>query len=180
MWEGRQKPSHTQWGSKQGSPGCRWADGSVHSPQLRSCGWNTGMSMSTGDGARAAGPANCAGSAESSGLTEALWQPNHFVVPLHITTGSISPSAQGLGPNMCPPGQMPTARAVLLSCPGITCSAAARFVEALSSKAPQYYPWQEAHSTPVPKTADVDNLSRGPGSNLHLSYAGGPHRSGTS
>lgn len=103
MWEGRQKPSHTQWESKQGSPGCRWADGSVHSPQLRSYGWNTGMSMSTGDGARAAGPANCAASAESSGLTEALWQPNHFVVPLHITTGSISPSAHGLGPNMCPP-----------------------------------------------------------------------------
>lgn len=44
---------------------------------------------------------------QNSGLTEALGQPTHFGVPLHGTTGSISPSAQGLGPNMCPsPGQM--------------------------------------------------------------------------
>lgn len=80
-------------------------------------------------------------------------QPTHFAGPLHITTGSISPSAQGLEPNMCPsPGQMLKARAVLLPCPGITCSPAARFVEALSLVAPQQHPWQEAHSTLVPMT----------------------------
>lgn len=63
---------------------------------------------------------------QNSGLTEALGQPTHFGVPLHGTTGSISPSAQGLGPNMCPsPGQMHMARAVLLPRPGITCSPAA-------------------------------------------------------